>query len=249
MTRHPWRPPALAGSPDPGLALALTDGDVLLADDIDWKPSYRIITSEYADENLLAPLLGAASPYGREDDLEALQQIADLTNPSVQHAAGQLDLVRPEDRLYGPGTALIMTAFAYPAAASRFSDGQSGVYYAARELDTAIAETVHHTEQVLIDSGPVIVEKTLIHADLVATVVDIRAGCPCPHGVYDPVDYTASQAFGAALRRLDSFGVGYDSVRMAAGMCAAVFRPPALARAQAVRTLLYQWDGARVVVR
>ena len=36
---------------------------------------------------------------------------------------------------------------------SRFSDGTFGVYFAAAELETAIAETVHHFEIFARDSN------------------------------------------------------------------------------------------------
>lgn len=183
----------------------------------------------------------------RRDELEATQQIADLTNPHVQDILGEIELVPLADRIYGPGSGLIMAAFAFPGNPSRFSDGTRGTYYAASDRDTAIAESRYHDEIVLQGSAPCVVEKTVIETQLDATLVDVQRGRPCPPGIYDPNDYAAGQALGALVRRLEGFGVLYDSVRRPGGECAAVFRPPALTKAQAVQTLLYEWDGSRIV--
>jgi len=191
-------------------------------------------------------LVDEADFQRRRDELEATQQIADLTNPHVQAMLGEIELVPLADRIYGPGSGLIMTAFAFPGNPSRFSDGTRGTYYAASDRDTAIAESRYHDEIVLQGSPPCVVEKTVIEAALFAMLVDVRGGRPCPPSIYDPQDYAAGQAFGALVRRLEGFGVLYDSVRRRGGECAAVFRPPALRNALVVQTVLYEWDGSRI---
>jgi RES domain-containing protein len=245
----PWRPPGL----DPFssfLQLALDieggTGGVLEEAHVVWVPCHRIISSEYAGENLFDRLTADIDYLKQDDEAEALREIADLTNTYVQSAGGNLDLVRPEDRIYGYGTGLIMAAFAFPGRVSRFSDGSAGTYYAARDLETAIAETRYHEELALQGSGPCVTEKTAIHAELDGTLVDLRRGHASPRGVYDSADYAAGQAFGAVVRHLDGYGIVFDSVRQADRECVAVFRPPVLRRAQAVQTLQYHWDGKRI---
>lgn len=44
---------------------------------------------------------------------------------------------------------------------SRFSDGSYGVYYAAREQETAIYETVYHAERFLRDSREAPIEQDM----------------------------------------------------------------------------------------
>ncbi len=205
-----------------------------------------MIASEYVGVNLFDRLTSDAA-WSRDDEGRALREIADLTNSHVLHEAGRIELVRPEDRVYGPGSALIMASFAYPARPSRFSDGSSGgTYYAARTLETAIAETRYHETRTLRGSGPCVTEKTVIHAELDGALVDIRAGRARPAGVYDPDDYRTGQLFGGLVRELDGYGIVYDSVRHSTGECVAIFRPSVLHGARAVQTLSYHWDGDRV---
>jgi hypothetical protein len=74
---------------------------------IDWPDTVRIIPSRY-------PSIGPFDRVSRAEDLEALYQLEARTNPRVRQDWGELDLVRPEDRLTGPGTTPIMAAFTHP---------------------------------------------------------------------------------------------------------------------------------------
>jgi hypothetical protein len=235
----PWHPQALGTIG--GAEIALLLGGVTLQESrVSWNPCNRIIASEYAGENLFDRITDDS------DEDESLREIADLTNPHVQSQLGHIELVKPEDRIYGPGTGLIMAAFAWPGKPSRFSDGSRGTYYAADSEETAVAETRYHDDLFLAGSAPVVLEKTLLHAVLAATLVDTRLGGPSPPDVYHPTLYQAGQAFGGLVRRLDGHGIVYSSVRRPNGECVAIFRPTALQGAQAVRTLAYEWDGNHV---
>lgn len=241
----PWRPP---GAPLLApLQIQLTvAGGVLEETVASWPPCYRIIGSEYAGQNLFDRLVGGGSYPTQAVEAELLAQIADLSNPHVLAEMGQIDLVLPSDRVYGPGNGLIMAAFAFPGAPSRFSDGSAGTYYAARTLGTAIAETRCHAEHYLRGEAACVLEKTVIEAELDGTFLDVRRPRPAPTGIYDLNDYTAGQAFGAMVRQLEGFGILYDSVRDAGSECVAVMRPPVLSGATAVRTLEYHWDGHQI---
>lgn len=245
MTTRPWEPPNAAGWRALGATMHVPDG-ALLASMVEWQPCFRIIASEYAGENLFDRLTGTADDSWGSADVDALRDIADLTNPSTEHSAEHTARVRPEDRVYGPGSGLIMAAFAFPGRPSRFSDGTSGVYYAARSRETAIAETCYHEARMLRGSGPCVTEKTVIEAALVADLVDIRGTHPAPAGVYDPINYAVGQQFGALIRQLDGDGIVYDAVRIPRGECVAVFRPRGLSNARPVAALRYHWDGSAV---
>ena len=55
MSRSPWLPPAVSAAAGTGafpVALTMPGVGDVLADDVVWHPSYRIIASEYAGENL-----------------------------------------------------------------------------------------------------------------------------------------------------------------------------------------------------
>lgn len=246
MASSPWQPPALSKLA-PGLAGTLvldTGSGPIQQAHIVWTPSYRIIASEYAGENLFDRLTSRAAYDRMDQEIADFREIADLTNSVVQHEAGTIELVPPKDRIWGPGSGLIMAAFAYPGQPSRFSDGRAGTYYATLMQRTAVRETCFRTEQVLRGSDACVTSVTVIEADLDATLVDLRSGCPSPPGVYDLRDYAAGQAFGAVVRHLEGDGITYQSVRdLPDGECMAVFRPPALTNVRPTRTLQYYWDG------
>jgi hypothetical protein len=223
------------------MGLAIAGGEVQECQ-TDWATSHRVIASEYAGENLFDRIAD-------NDELEALQAIADLTNLHVLSEMGVISLVPPRDRIYGPGSGLIMSAFVFPGGPSRFSTGDYGTYYAALTEQTAINETVYHRKRFLKGSGPAVLDMTLLHASLNARLVDLRQGRPCPEGIYHDEDYSAGQQFGAVVRRLNEFGILYSSVRHADGECAAIFRPPAISNCRAARTLEYRWNGSDIEVR
>jgi hypothetical protein len=240
-----WRPPGLAA-----LSLLQIDLEInhaaLVQTAGTWSPCYRIIASEYAGENLFDRLVDDQPYTDQAGETEALREIADLTNAHTLAEMGLIELVLPQDRAYGRGSGLIMAAFAFPGAVSRFSDGTAGTYYAARDADTAISETRYHAEQYLRGTAPCVTEKTLIEADLDGTFLDVREPHPAPGNIYDPADYTAGQALGSVVRKLQGYGILYDSVRHREGECVAVMRPSVLHQATAVQTLQYVWDGSRV---
>ncbi len=68
-----------------------------------------------------------------------------MTNDRLRTELGELDLVPPAERRFGPGCGPIMAAFTHlNPLGSRFSDGGYGVFYCAKESKTAVAETRYH---------------------------------------------------------------------------------------------------------
>jgi len=132
---------------------------------------------------------------------------------------------------------------------SRFSDGTFGVYYAAAELETAIAETAHHFEAFARDSGdPVRMEDMRVLVGTVAEDFEDVAALAEPHRgqVLDPDHYAASQAYARRLRDKGATGVVYPSVRRSGGTCIGAFRPRAVGIPRQERHLKYRWNGDRV---
>lgn len=204
-----------------------------------WKPSYRLIASRYPTVSLYDDIADPA-------DLEVVFAIEALTNPRIRNALGQLPLVPPEERVSGAGSTPIMAAFTHlNPEGSRFSDGSYGVYYAAQDLDTAVAEVSHHRALFLARTAePAIdIDLRLITAPLEARLHDLRK---LRGAVYDPVDYAAGQALGRQLREAGSWGVLYHSVRHRGGLCAGLFRPRALKPAREAAHIALHWDGARI---
>jgi RES domain len=209
---------------------------------VTWLPSWRIIPSRFPPIQLFERVTDPA-------DLDAVLALESLTNDRVRAEVGQLDLIPPEDRVAGPGTSAIMAAFTHlNPDGSRFSDGTYGVYYAARALETAIAETRHHREQFMRATAQPRMELDMrvYLADLDAPLHDIRGLRETLPAIYAPDDYGASQALGRRLREQHSWGIAYNSVRHEGGECAGVFRPPALRHCRQERHLCYVWDGERI---
>ena len=207
-----------------------------------WKPSYRLIASRYPTVSLYDAIADPA-------DLEVVFAIEALTNPRIRDDLGQLQLVPPGERICGAGSTPIMAAFTHlNPEGSRFSDGSFGVYYAAQDLDTAVAEVSHHralflsrTQEAAID-----IDLRLITAALEATLHDLRKLRGAAAAVYDPVDYSAGQSLGRALREAGSWGVLYRSVRHRGGLCTGLFRPRALKAAREAAHIALHWDGSRI---
>ncbi len=208
-----------------------------------WKPAWRIIPSRFPPIQLFERV---ATP----EDLEAVFAVEALTNPRLRDEAGDISLVPPEDRVTGPGASVIMAAFTHlNPEGSRFSDGTFGVFYAAKELLTAIAETRYHRERFMRATmqGRMELDMRAYCVDLVARLHDLRGQQAEYPLVYHREDYAAGQQLAVMLRRAGADGIVYDSVRQRGGECAAVFRARRLANARQERHLCYFWDGARIV--
>lgn len=216
----------------PGVALRATE----------WKHSFRLIASRY-------PTVGLYDAIADPADLEAVFAIEALTNPRLRDELGQFQLVAPEERISGAGSTPIMAAFTHlNPEGSRFSDGSYGVYYAADDLDTAIAEVSHHRAIFLSRTAEpsIDIDLRLVLAPLQAPLHDLRGLRRSAPQVYDPVHYGAAQALGRKLREAGSWGVLHHSVRHAGGLCVGVFRPRALKPSRQGAHIALHWDGARI---
>ena len=103
-----------------------------------WQQACRIIPTRYPAISLFDRVADAA-------DFDALYALEAMTNERLRDELGEIERVAPEDRVFGPGSGPIMAAFTHVnTLGSRFSDGGYGVFYAARERATAVAETRYH---------------------------------------------------------------------------------------------------------
>lgn len=207
-----------------------------------WQLCYRIIPSRF-------PPIQLFEKVARPEDLDAVFQIEALTNDRLREEAGDLTLVPVDERIAGPGSSFVMSAFTHVhPTGGRFTDGTFGAYYAARDRPTAIRETVHHRECFLREMAapPTEVDMRVLHATLRAELHDVRGQRDRYPGIYAPDDYTHSQALARRLRDAGSRGIVYDSVRRAGGECAAAFRPRALSSCRQAAHLGYVWDGSSI---
>jgi hypothetical protein len=210
--------------------------------DINWLPSWRVIPDRYPPINFFEKVAPA-------DDWEALLEIEAMTDDHARFLKSKVDDLEPEDRIVGPGSGRIMPSFIYYDTPGRFNEGAKfGAYYAARELDTAIIETMYHRESFLraTKEKPQDVENIVISADVTGELHDCRGLKSDIPALYDPDDYSYSHQIAKHLREQGSLGIVYDSVRHSGGECAAVFRPRILANCEETKVLVYQWDGNRI---
>jgi hypothetical protein len=208
---------------------------------IRWPEACRIVPTRHPSENLFDRVADA-------EDFDALYALEAMTNERARDELGEIERVPREQRRYGAGSGPIMAAFTHVnTEGSRFSAGEWGMFYAAKERDTAVAETRHHHARFLSATrqGPLHLPMRLLSVAIDAKLHDLRAPGVVPAAVFDPDDYTASRALGARLRTGASEGVVYPSVRAPRGQCAGLFTPRGASRCVHAAVLLYAWDGSR----
>ncbi len=205
-----------------------------------WAQACRIVPTRYPSITLFDRVADA-------DDFEALYALEAMSNERAREEIGQIERVPREQRLFGAGSGPIMAAFTHVnVMGSRFSDGRHGVFYAARERATAVAETRHHHGVFLADTkqAPMHLPMRLYHVAIDARLHDLRPVGAVPEAVHDPSDYAAARTLGHALHAAGSAGVAYRSVRRPGGQCVGLFRPRGASACLHAAVLLYAWDGA-----
>ena len=206
-----------------------------------WPAAARIVPTRYPS---VFPFDRVASP----EDFEALYALEALTNDRLRDEIGVLSLVPREQRIFGPGSGPIMAAFTHlNPLGSRFSDGSYGVFYAARDRRTAVAETRYHHARFLAATGqgPMHLPMRLYQVRVRATLRDLRPAGGGSERWHDPDDLSAPQALGRRLREGGAAGIVYRSVRDPGGENVGLFRPDAASHCQHAAYLLYAWDGQR----
>jgi hypothetical protein len=208
-----------------------------------WARSFRLVPSRF-------PPVGLFDRVARPEDLDAVFAAEALTNDRLREEAGELRLVPPEERITGPGTTPVMAAFTHlNPEGSRFADATFGAYYAAREMETAIAERVFHSAIFLArtaePAGEVDLRSYVARID--AELVELRGyGRRRRNDLMDPDSYRDSQAFARARREEGAGGVVYDSVRRRDGQCVAIFRPRLVKDCTQGAHVCLVWNGRAV---
>lgn len=182
------------------------------------------------------------------DDFDALYALEAMTNDRLRDEQGHIELVPRDERVFGSGSGPIMAAFTHlNPLGSRFSDGSFGVFYAARDRDTAVAETSHHHARFLAATreSAMHLPMRLYHVDIDAKLHDLRPAGAADAAVFDGERYNASRALGIRLRSEGSAGVVWKSVRHPRGQCVGLFSPKGASNCVHAAYLLYAWDGRR----
>jgi hypothetical protein len=209
--------------------------------------THRLIASRYP-------------PIGVFDDLTADRGelamavlLKSATNDRLAILARRLPLLPDSEIVQGAGASMVMAAFLHAdAAGGRFTDGRLGAWYASLDVETALAETVHHSTRRLRLSDaafPSNIQMRQLVAAIDCRLVDIRGQQDNRPDLYRRDDYGAGRAFGIALRWPASGtgenGIVYDSVRRASGTNVCVYRP-SLINLPVVQAdhYEYRWDAS-----
>lgn len=209
---------------------------------LDWSPAYRVIPTRFPAVNLFDRVASS-------DDFDALYALEAMTNDRLRTEVGELDLVPPEERCFGPGCGPIMAAFTHlNPLGSRFSDGSYGVFYCAREARTAVAETRYHSGLFLAATKepPLRQQMRLYTVMARGESIDLRNDPALDAGVFASTDYSAGQALGRRLRAAGAAGIVYPSVRDTAGECLAAFKTTLLRDCRHAAYLEYNWNGSAI---
>lgn len=200
---------------------------------------YRIIPSRFPPIDLFETLVDPA-------DLEVLYAIEALTNDRLRAQVGDLHRLPREDWVTGPGATVVMAAFTHIHSPSRFGDGSFGIYYAALDEETAIAETVFHRERFLRETreAPIELETRCYVGAIARPLEDIRG--PRFAALQDAAlaSWPAAQAFGRSRHDAGADGLLYRSARRTDGECIAAFRPKAVTRPRQGAHYRYVWNGS-----
>lgn len=212
-----------------------------MVSELDWKPSYRVVSSKY-------PVVSVYDRIADARNFQAILEVEALTNPRVREEAGDYRKIRPADAVVGPGSTAVMASFAY-SGSSRFTDGSYGVYYSAHEEETAIAESRYWTQKFLsaTNEPSIDVDKRIYTARIRGSYDDLRPRSKRSR-VYDPDSYAYSQAYARDLYEKNAVdGIVYNSVRRNGGQCVCVFRPRLVTDCRVSAYLQFRWDGSRII--
>lgn len=211
---------------------------------IAWRGGNRLIPSRY-------PAVGLFDRVASADDLDAIFELEGWTNDRISNELGALHMVPREEWITGPMSTVVMAAYCHPRpGGGRFNTDARGAWYAARTVETALAESVYHRTRELEEVGTLdgTMQMRLYRADFRAVFHDIRTGGGAAHAaLYDPDDYSASQVWAERLRQDGSNGILYRSVRdpSQSGECLCCFQPRLVTNVRVAGHYEYLWDGTR----
>ncbi|MEO8077453.1 MAG: RES family NAD+ phosphorylase [Acidobacteriota bacterium] len=205
-----------------------------------WKGASRMVPSRY-------PVVGLLDRVADPADLDALFELESWTNDRISAEVGLLHTIPPGEWVTGrPMASVVMAAFCHPRqGGSRFSTDARGAWYAARSIDTALAECIYHRTLELADVGGFETRAQLrvYIADFHARFHDIRGARRSHAELYDPLSYAVSQRFGREVLEGGGNGIVYESVRHPVGECLACFRPPLVSNVRAGGHYELRWSG------
>lgn len=193
------------------------------------------------------PVRGILDVLTNPQDLDAVLELERWTDDRVTNELGiLLRLPRSEWVTGVPHAQVIMSAFTFPApAGARFNDSSRGAWYAAGDLETAHAESIHRRREALAEIGAF---DTIMHvrrwfADFMGEFHDLTDRREEFTPYYDPQSYHASQRLARELVTQGSRALVYRSVRRDSGRCIACFHPKTVDNVRPGGIFEYIWAG------
>lgn len=196
---------------------------------------HRLIPSRYSETGTVLE-----DVTSNEAMLADAARLDAATNERVQGEIYGLSGISNFELVYGiPNAAIIRAAFLHPGpSGSRFNDTTRGAWYAAKSVETSIAEVAYHKAKRL---GEIVVPGLPQERpdQEVSTYDDWQADFHAPFHALEPADeyseclqpepvpqcYLPSQLLARQLLAQKSNGILYSSVRHKGGLCLACFRP------------------------
>ena len=184
--------------------------------------------------------------FSNPDDREAAREVAaiadDIRSPMRPKGAHTPRSPRQS------GAAVRMAPFAAFGQPSRFSDGTYGMLYAGLDRETAIAETVFHSERHLRATNEAPIEFDMqSYVGVVDKPLEDLRGRAFEH-LHQPSleTWPICQAYGHERRRAGAWAFVYPSARRQEGECIGVFRPSAVSIPTRKTLYRYCWNGTTV---
>ena len=208
--------------------------------------AYRLVPSKY-------PPLSLFDDVADQEEFEALFAIQALTNPRLRQELGNLNLVPASERPYGiRGCNYALGPFVHVnPAGSRFSSGNFGIFYAAINVQTAIAETRYHQQRYFAGVTGLKYDRLTMRClktQFSAELVDITGKAYRAGDWYHPEDYTSARILGGQLKAAKASGLVYDSVRSPGNDCYGLLSPKVISDVIQTAHYEYIWDGREISI-
>ncbi len=199
------------------------------------KGMHRLIPSRFSESGTVLEEVA-----GNEAMLADATRLDAATNERIHGEHNGLSGISPFELVYGiPNAHIIRAAYLHPGPfGSRFNDTTRGAWYAAKKVETSIAEVAYHKSKRLSE----MVVPGLPYErpnEEVSTYDDWQAEFQAPFHILEPRGeyadclqaepvpecYQPSQQLARQLLSQQSNGILYPSVRHKGGTCLACFRP------------------------
>ena len=203
--------------------------------------AYRMVPSKY-------PPISLFDDVADQETFDALYAVQARVNPRIRNDLGEITLVPESERPYGiRGFNYAVAPFTHLSAdGSRFSNGDFGVFYCARERVGAVDETVYHMEKWLgyTKMEPQDISMRCLKADFSATGLDIRSSRWRDHEYHAPDNYTSARQLGLEAKRAGREAIFYQSVRHPGVDCYALLTPRVIHSVIQSTHYGYLWNGS-----